>query len=70
MPCSTEEPHQSGSCAAKPGHWDRRFLAALGAYGFLALMAGLTLSGVLRMAVWAVLGGLAIKTFLVWRRLR
>lgn len=53
-----------------PRSWGRRFAAALGAYAALALMAGLTLDGLLRTAVWALVGALAVKTWLAWRRLR
>lgn len=46
---------------------DRRFAAALVCYAALALMAGLTLDGLLRTAVWILLGGLVVKTWLAWR---
>ncbi len=70
MPSSANEQHEPGAIHRTRNEWDRRFIAAVGAYVLLAVMAGLTLSGVLRVAVWALLGGLAIKTFLVWRRMR
>jgi hypothetical protein len=39
-----------------------RFLWAMGAYAILALLAALTLEGLMRNAVWILLGGLALKT--------
>jgi hypothetical protein len=42
----------------------QRLFAAIAAYALLALMAGLTLDGLLRTAVWIFLGGLAVKTFI------
>jgi hypothetical protein len=41
-----------------------RFLWAMGTYGVLALLAALTLDGAMRYAVWILLGGLAIKTYI------
>jgi hypothetical protein len=41
---------------------DNRFLWAMGAYTALALLAALTLDGLMRDAVWILLGGLAVKT--------
>lgn len=41
-----------------------RFLAALALYAILALLAGFTTSGVVRLATWIFLGGLALKTWL------
>ena len=52
---------------------NRRFLAAMAAYALLALLVGLTLGGAvrigdreidLRIAVWILLAGLAIKTWI------
>jgi hypothetical protein len=42
-----------------------RFAAAMTAYGVLALLAALFLSGTPRTAVWIFLGGLALKTVIV-----
>jgi hypothetical protein len=39
-----------------------RFLWAMGTYAILALLAALTLEGLMRNAVWILLGGLAVKT--------
>jgi hypothetical protein len=44
---------------------DLRFIAAMCTYGILALLAGFTLEGRFRLAVWIFLGGIAIKTVLV-----
>jgi hypothetical protein len=43
---------------------NNRFLWAMGAYGVLALLAALTLDGLMRYAVWILLGGLAAKTYI------
>jgi hypothetical protein len=43
---------------------NHRFLYALGAYLALALLAALTLDGLTRTAVWILLGGLVLKTFI------
>jgi hypothetical protein len=34
-------------------------------YAVLAVLAGLTLTGEIRLATWIFLGGIALKTFLV-----
>jgi hypothetical protein len=44
---------------------DLKFIAAMCTYGLLALVAGFTLEGRIRAAVWVLLGGIAIKTLLV-----
>lgn len=41
-----------------------KFLAALGIYAGLALLARFTLTGTMRLAVWIFLAGLAVKTWL------
>jgi hypothetical protein len=43
---------------------DTRFLWAMGTYAILALLAALTLEGLMRDAVWILLGGLAVKTYI------
>lgn len=43
---------------------------ALGLYAILALLAGFTLTGVIRLATWIFIGGLAVKTILVVLRER
>jgi hypothetical protein len=45
----------------------QRFFAALGAYAALAILAGFTLEGVLRYAVWILMAGLAVKTWIAHR---
>ena len=44
-----------------------RLVAALGAYAALALLAGLTLDGLLRNAVWILMAGLAVKTWIAYK---
>jgi hypothetical protein len=44
---------------------DRRFIAAMSTYAVLALLAGFTLSGDVRLATLIFLGGIALKTWLV-----
>ena len=41
-----------------------RFIAAMACYGVLALLAAFTLDGVFRIAVWILLAGLAVKTWI------
>jgi hypothetical protein len=46
-----------------------RIQFALACYVVLAVLAGFTLDGLFRAAVWMFLGGLAVKTLLLkWRR--
>jgi hypothetical protein len=45
----------------------KRFYWAMGAYGVLASMATFTLDGKLRLAVWILLGGLALKTWIAYK---
>lgn len=44
---------------------DLRFVAAMSTYAILAILAGFTLEGRIRLAVWIFLGGIALKTVLV-----
>ena len=44
---------------------NRRFIYAMLTYAILALLAGFTLEGVVRIATWVLLGGFALKTYLV-----
>jgi len=47
---------------------NRKFVAALGTYAALAVLAGFTLDGgLLRNAVWVLMAGLAIKTYIANR---
>lgn len=41
-----------------------RLVAAMFCFAALALLAGVTLDGVFRIAVWIFLGGLAVKTWI------
>jgi hypothetical protein len=43
---------------------NKRFLSAMGSYAVLALLAGFTLNGVIRTALWIFLAGLAVKTYI------
>jgi hypothetical protein len=44
---------------------DLRFIAAEGFYAVLAILAGFTLDGKIRLATWIFLAGIALKTWLV-----
>jgi hypothetical protein len=44
---------------------DLKFIAAMSSYLILAVLAGFTLEGEIRLAVWIFLGGIALKTLLV-----
>ena len=44
---------------------DLRFIAAQCFYVVLAILAGFTLDGNVRIATWVFLGGIALKTWLV-----
>lgn len=45
-----------------------RLLAAMGTYAILAVLAAFTLDGgLLRNAVWILLAGLAVKTYIAYR---
>jgi len=39
----------------------------MGSYAVLALLAGFTLDGTLRYAVWILMAGLALKTYIAYR---
>ncbi len=41
-----------------------RLITAMACYGVLALLAAFTLDGVFRIAVWILLAGLAVKTWI------
>ena len=43
---------------------NRRFLYAMLTYAVLAILAGFTLNGIIRIATWVLLGGFALKTYL------
>jgi hypothetical protein len=62
-PCPRSIPGPSIFTAMQPQKaWNRRLLVALGAYLALGLIAAFTLDGWLRIALWAFLGYLALKT--------
>jgi hypothetical protein len=44
-----------------------KLLVAFGAYAVLAILAGVTLDGKMRLAVWILLAGLALKTYIAHR---
>ncbi len=44
-----------------------RLLGAMAAYGILAILAAFTMDGLMRIAVWIFLGGLALKTLIAHR---
>jgi len=44
-----------------------RLFWAMGCYGVLALLAAFTLDGVMRTAVWILVGGLAVKTVIAYK---
>ncbi|SPF49420.1 exported hypothetical protein [Candidatus Sulfopaludibacter sp. SbA4] len=47
---------------------NKRFTAAMSTYGILALLAAFTLDGgLMRNAVWILLAGLAVKTYIAHR---
>ena len=45
----------------------RKLLIAFGAYASIAILAGLTLDGKLRLAVWILMAGLALKTYIAYK---
>jgi hypothetical protein len=42
----------------------KRFYVAMGMYAMLAILAGTTLDGKIRLAVWVFLAGLAVRTII------
>ena len=42
-----------------------RFIVAMSAYAVLAIMAGFTLTGQIRIGTWVILGYFAFRTWLV-----
>jgi hypothetical protein len=49
---------------------NRRFLSAMAVYAVLAILAGFTLTGDMRLLTWFILGAIAFKTWLVELRKR
>jgi hypothetical protein len=48
----------------EPSKSSRRYVAGMVIYGGLAVLAGLTLDGAIRIATWIFLAGLALKTWI------
>lgn len=46
---------------------NKRLIAAMAAYAVIATLAGFTLDGVLRVAVWILMAGLAAKTWIAYK---
>jgi hypothetical protein len=46
---------------------NKRLVLAMSAYAALAILAGLTLDGKLRLAVWIFMAYLAVRTFIAHR---
>lgn len=44
----------------------QRFLWAIAAYAIFAILAWVTLNGLIRLATWIFLGGLALKTWIAY----
>jgi hypothetical protein len=42
----------------------KRFYMAMGMYAVLAILAGTTLDGKIRLAVWVFIAGLAVRTII------
>jgi hypothetical protein len=47
---------------------DKRFYIAMGVYAVLAILSWLTLDGLIRLATWIFLAGLAVKTYIATLR--
>jgi hypothetical protein len=56
-----------GAACQNGNSMQKRFYRAMVAYAVLALMAGFTLDGKFRLAVWIFLGGLALKTCIAYK---
>ena len=46
---------------------NKRLISAMAAYVAIAAMAGFTLDGVFRLAVWILMAGLAAKTWIAYK---
>jgi len=44
-----------------------RLIWAMGTYAVLALLAAFTLDGTFRLAVWILMAGLALKTYIAYK---
>ena len=49
---------------------NRRLLIPMGAYAVLAVLAGFTLTGDIRLLTWFILGAIALKTWVAELRKR
>ncbi len=47
---------------------DRKFYIAMAIYALLAILSWLTLDGLIRLATWIFLAGLAVKTYIATLR--
>ena len=47
---------------------DKRFYIAMSVYAVLAILSWFTLDGLIRLATWIFLAGLAVKTYLATLR--
>jgi len=47
---------------------DKRFYIAMAVYAVLAILSWLTLDGLIRLATWIFLAGLAVKTYIATLR--
>jgi hypothetical protein len=43
---------------------DKKLIAAMAVYAAMAILAAFTLDGKLRIAIWVLMGGLALKTLI------
>jgi hypothetical protein len=46
---------------------NKRLISAMAAYAVIAALAAFTLDGVLRVAVWILMAGLAAKTWIAYK---
>jgi hypothetical protein len=46
---------------------NKRLISAMAAYAVLAVLASFTLEGILRVAVWILMAGLAAKTWIAYK---
>ena len=46
---------------------NKRLISAMASYAVIAALAGFTLDGVLRVAVWILMAGLAAKTWIAYK---
>jgi hypothetical protein len=46
---------------------NKRLISAMGAYALISVAAGFTLEGILRVAIWILMAGLAAKTWIAYK---